>query len=317
MFGLWIEIFFCQAFRKDFFWYSPRVRKNPVPESEIEVARRLREIRSAMKLSRVAFAEEIGINVLRLASYDQGRVPLPYAVGRMVCRKFSISPAWLALGEGPMRQLFEIAPLIVRDNERRSFLEVFTKDLAPQFTHRMSYLKIGFDQGTLEHLLARMPPVGSGYSELHLSALRNMIEGAIAQIPDASAYALHMIRASQSFLKNLNQPTVDNDGSIGSVRDVSKLDRPLQNLISRLKRLTKTRGAKAELAREFGVSNQAVDRWLSGKSAPSARLALALNEWAGPKQVIEKKSSDAASTASEPEAQNLRKYEKSKSPKPE
>jgi len=57
----------------------------------------------------------------------------------------------------------------------------------------------------------------------------------------------------------------------------------------RLSAVTSARGAKAQLARELKVTRQAVDNWLSNKSAPSAELTLRLLHWvqqaeASPKQ---------------------------------
>ena len=55
--------------------------------------------------------------------------------------------------------------------------------------------------------------------------------------------------------------------------------RDLKGLIERLKKVTAPRGAKAALAREFKVSRQAVNQWLSGESNPSADLAIRLQYW--------------------------------------
>jgi transcriptional regulator with XRE-family HTH domain len=55
--------------------------------------------------------------------------------------------------------------------------------------------------------------------------------------------------------------------------------RDLKGLIERLKKVTAHRGAKSALAREFKVSRQAVNQWLSGESNPSAELAIRLQYW--------------------------------------
>ena len=76
----------------------PRI--NPVPEREREIARRLRQFRrEATKLSQVAFAREVGIDSSRLASYEHGRVPLPYSVFLAVWRAFKINAHWLATND--------------------------------------------------------------------------------------------------------------------------------------------------------------------------------------------------------------------------
>ncbi len=51
-----------------------------------------------------------------------------------------------------------------------------------------------------------------------------------------------------------------------------------EELRTLLKRSTQTPGSKASLAREFGVTTQAVSQWLSGASAPTADTALRLRK---------------------------------------
>jgi transcriptional regulator with XRE-family HTH domain len=63
------------------------------------------------------------------------------------------------------------------------------------------------------------------------------------------------------------------------------LDNPMQRqslwnqLKARLAEAAKGRGVKAALARELGVTNQAVSEWLSGASAPKASTTLWLLNW--------------------------------------
>jgi len=47
----------------------------------------------------------------------------------------------------------------------------------------------------------------------------------------------------------------------------------------RLRAATQQYGAKAELARQFNITPQAVAEWLSGASAPTADTTLRLLEW--------------------------------------
>lgn len=55
--------------------------------------------------------------------------------------------------------------------------------------------------------------------------------------------------------------------------------RSLPDLMNRLRELTKPRGQKAALAREFHVTRQAVDQWLSGSANPSAETSFKLFNW--------------------------------------
>jgi DNA transposition AAA+ family ATPase len=47
----------------------------------------------------------------------------------------------------------------------------------------------------------------------------------------------------------------------------------------RLRALTNHYGARAQLAREFSVTPQAVTKWLDDASAPTAETTLRLREW--------------------------------------
>jgi transcriptional regulator with XRE-family HTH domain len=86
--------------------------------------------------------------------------------------------------------------------------------------------------------------------------------------------------------------------------DIFAIEHPkmtrLEKLIESIKRLTAPRGAKAKLAREFGVSRQALDQWLRHENAPSAELALRLDDWVQSVEARETKSSEDALTSSEP-----------------
>lgn len=93
-------------------------RKNPVAEAEVEVGRRLRSFRERSHLMQTQFALLLGIGRERLASYEAGRVPLPFRIGEQVCRQWGVNPFWLA--EGVMPQLkqyfFSISEEVRRNN---------------------------------------------------------------------------------------------------------------------------------------------------------------------------------------------------------
>ncbi|MBL9135297.1 MAG: transcriptional regulator [Verrucomicrobiales bacterium] len=81
------------------------------------------------------------------------------------------------------------------------------------------------------------------------------------------------------FLPGLNpesKPTVDTRRSNDHLVPVD----PWQELVAKLRLLLKEkRGAQAQLAARLGVTRQAVNRWLTGASAPSAAIVLHIAEW--------------------------------------
>jgi hypothetical protein len=64
-------------------------------------------------------------------------------------------------------------------------------------------------------------------------------------------------------------------------------------LVTRLKTATSKHGAKAQLAREFGVSKQVVHAWLTGEGTPGAENTLRLLEWVTAKEAQQKSLGDA------------------------
>jgi transcriptional regulator with XRE-family HTH domain len=128
--------------------------------------------------------------------------------------------------------------------------------------------------------------------------------------PSASDATSPTLAASRRFyFRNLNkgQESVDKDDGSFQSPSVSK-SHPVNfpDLIRRLANLTSTRGRKVALAREYGVSRQAVDNWLSGKSKPKSETLLRLLEWVQAEEA-KQKSSAGADTPAEPKTTRTRK----------
>jgi transcriptional regulator with XRE-family HTH domain len=68
----------------------------------------------------------------------------------------------------------------------------------------------------------------------------------------------------------------------------------------RLAAATEKYGARAALAREFGVTPQAVAEWLSGASAPTAETTLRLLEWVTAEEAQSKQKKRAGSGSTRP-----------------
>ncbi|HEY3863769.1 MAG TPA: helix-turn-helix transcriptional regulator [Verrucomicrobiae bacterium] len=69
---------------------------------EAEIGMRLREFRESLRISRTAFALEIGVGSERLASYESGRAPIRYEVFSAISKRYFLNPVWLGIGQGPM-----------------------------------------------------------------------------------------------------------------------------------------------------------------------------------------------------------------------
>jgi len=82
--------------------YMPH-KSGLVDQREIDIGRRVQQVREYINWPQPAFAAELDISRDRLASVEYGRTPLRYPVGYRLCVIFDISPEWLAHGTGNMK----------------------------------------------------------------------------------------------------------------------------------------------------------------------------------------------------------------------
>ena len=75
-------------------------KRRALPGREVKIGLRLKEAREFLGFSQREFADTIGIKRARLASYEEGRVPLRWEVALRICQRFQISEHWLAACPG-------------------------------------------------------------------------------------------------------------------------------------------------------------------------------------------------------------------------
>ena len=80
-----------------------------LPDSEIEICKRFRQIRESLKWKQIDFAKALDIPTSRLKSYEYARAALPYSVGRKMGQKFDINQRWLAEGKLPQNFYVDIS----------------------------------------------------------------------------------------------------------------------------------------------------------------------------------------------------------------
>ncbi|MCX6923409.1 MAG: hypothetical protein NT154_09415 [Verrucomicrobia bacterium] len=76
-----------------------------------------------------------------------------------------------------------------------------------------------------------------------------------------------------------SKPTVDTLAAPDIMPGVNSETGYWGALVKRVRVLTTAPGGKAQLARELNTTRQAVNKWLSGKGAPSAEITLRLLQW--------------------------------------
>jgi len=105
-------------------------RKNPLPQRESEICKRLRQFRLDTGLSRVAFACRAGIDSSALVRCEFGRVAVTFGVFTAISRKYCLNPKWLAIGEGPpsLERSVDFASAFPSISPRDLFSRVFDQD---------------------------------------------------------------------------------------------------------------------------------------------------------------------------------------------
>ncbi|HEX4122686.1 MAG TPA: helix-turn-helix transcriptional regulator [Verrucomicrobiae bacterium] len=108
--------------------------------AQIAIGKRLREFRELLRIPRTSFAVEIGIGNERLATYEAGRVALPWGVFASITKRFNLNPVWLAIGEYSERLEEPFDDSIYENiDSRKRFAEVFD-EISPQLVTPVSGL---------------------------------------------------------------------------------------------------------------------------------------------------------------------------------
>ena len=81
-----------------------------LPDKEIAICQRIREVRLRLKWDQPAFAKELGISRVRLGSYEYARAPVRYWLAKRLCQRFNINQRWLAKGLRPRTPYIEVSP---------------------------------------------------------------------------------------------------------------------------------------------------------------------------------------------------------------
>lgn len=68
----------------------------------MELQARIKEIRKALNLTQVKFAESLGIPKRTLIAYECGQNPIPYRLIISISAVFNVDEHWLRTGEGNM-----------------------------------------------------------------------------------------------------------------------------------------------------------------------------------------------------------------------
>jgi transcriptional regulator with XRE-family HTH domain len=287
---------------------KPGKKESQLPAREMAVCERVRAVRLDVKWNQPNFAKALGISRERLASYEYAKAPIRYELAKNICFRFNVNQRWLAEGTNPMHEYFDLSPhLEYLIKPRALFTKAYDEVLKSDIDTRWEYLE------DLESGGIGFPRVGTPPREIALFYLNKLIALHLRVMPDdlkgkyykaisdgAEAFfqyhlsEIEKARASRQKENSVekgetreaitfaSQEWLDNRKPSPQTADMQNV-RTYGDLLNRLRKITRPRGAKSELARKFEVSRQAVDQWLSGDSKPSAEIAIQLLHWK-PKQ---------------------------------
>jgi transcriptional regulator with XRE-family HTH domain len=292
--------------------------KSFLPQREIELCARVRELRLVRKMEQAELAEILGITRSRLSSYEYAKAPIRYELGKEICYRLGISQRWLATGDGPQSPYFDVSPnLEFKIQPKTLFSMAFDKVLRPYIEERERELRefCGedvFNAGAVGgEALDNFHLVGDSPAKAAAFYVRKAVMFRLQWLPPELQieYAMGIIEADKKFQKKfgkklasllppsqraaefpapLKNPTPleklkaafgENDLTQVSLKRKTDSVTEIQRLIKDAKAKLSQPGAKSALAKEIGVAPARISEWLSGEKEPSGQYALQLYNW--------------------------------------
>jgi DNA-binding XRE family transcriptional regulator len=248
-------------------------------ENECDVGRRLRVVRKWLRLSQGALAPLIASSRDQLNNVELGRAALRFTPAWNFCAEFDLNPLWLSHGESPLEHFVDFDTSRILDED--PFCEV------------MDGLREWYREWRAQQL--RTP--GSSYVRA-ASRLGDWLPH--ARVEERRRFVETIQKAASEFIRQpiIKSQTYFTTSTHHALVGTMALDKAAfwPRLRNRIARVVKERGMKAKLARDVGITRQAVDAWFStsrGKpAAPSAEITLRLLEWIPVAEAQQKKRGD-------------------------
>jgi transcriptional regulator with XRE-family HTH domain len=250
-----------------------------IPERERQIGSRLKAFREALQISRSKFSVSCGFGSERIASYESGRAPLPYAVFSAISNRYFVNPFWLVLGDeaGSPRldRPFDDRPFVGSVPPRSLFSEVYDESLSDALgALRQSAQQDGERhkqriRALKEHLLRQSSPPDQRTLD-EIQELKSFSDALKKNVVFREKVKDHMDVENNDLTKRPSSP------SIAGVQNL------WQSLKQRLQLATSETGKKSELAKFLKVDLSLVSRWLSDKKSarePGAEYTLLMLHW--------------------------------------
>lgn len=275
------------------------------------VGKRLRQFREYLKIPRTRFALAIGFSSESVASYESGRVPLPYAVYVKIVRFFPLDPVWLATGKGTSDweitlEFPDAAKLGVRQTAR--FIDVFNNhletilsdsDVFLSDTHMDVEWRRTHEDGVLDAINECYTKLPQDRIKPITQLLLDTLKKAILESPDDAKSILKrrifrkhydLLESEQmkkkgveAFAQRVELKTRGAKGiMLPHLTTSSKMNgvNHWHRLKAQIQKATEIPGGRSMLAKFLGVDLTHISRWLSKTGPePGADYALKMLQW--------------------------------------
>jgi DNA-binding transcriptional regulator YiaG len=274
-------------------------RKNPLPERELQVCRRVRSIRATLKRSRVDFGREINLDSSTLSNLEHGRIRLRFYIAKRLGEQWGVSLRWLAEKKGPMWGYQPLHEFM--SNDQRPFTEVYDQVVKPELEQRL-HLKSEFSDWHV--YLSHVLPIGAPPEDRMLHNIIHELRMEVRAVPPdlRAGFKAAVVQSAKEFVAEHLSANKGVDNISESV-NIPGVTLQMPRLLDRLKRATVQRGSKSALAKFLRVPLASVSQWLSGDREPGGETTLRLLNWVRQEEAKQKEGPDSATNTSRAKTQ--------------
>jgi transcriptional regulator with XRE-family HTH domain len=267
-----------------------------VSTEEAEVGKRIRLVREEYGVSQRLAADQMGLSRPQLKRIELGQVAIRPSPALRFCRFTNRSPLWLAFGE-PENRFGFFWP-------------------SPMESHAAGWetFKLGVEWGSdpaLRESVTFLELMRKNKARFNVRGVRFL--GTSDTEPGWRVGLREPASKLRLGLPAVNPPltTTGKSGTFSAMRGSAFW--PI--LRERIRKLVQQRGTKAALAREIGISRQAVNALLGKKYVPSGEITLRLFEWVRTAEAKQENAPEVHSTRPALKARK-RKARSNAKPKP-
>lgn len=292
------------------------MRRKPtnLSASDVQIARRIREVREKLSLTREEFAGQLAIKTDRVASYEDARVAIRFDIALRLCRQFLVSERWLATGQ--IAEGEDTVQFLFKGSRNCMSLELEpeTRAIPPDTLFSVAY------DSTLAKLYEKVAAANPFYPRvfvtladfvtLSTNALTAITEDSVKDLPSdlKVEFQCGLVRAAVILNWELSRKGLSGSQfataimeahrrcAVEASQEAAKLSLtdtsdsvkgvPVKaqwpELKKRLQKATAEIGAKSTLAKVLNVDPTQISQWLSeSKSArePGGEYALQMFKW--------------------------------------